>query len=842
MRLKMKQKSDFTNLSIFIIYSRMSRNITVFCFLLSLTSFFSINIFAQKLPTQQKDSLSELSESINKQIQNDEKEINNILNEINELIKAGLFDKAAPKFKIIDNKYQKLGKTDYTENKLKELKIIEADFYEKWSTHLDAQANAAYNKKEWSTSIKLANESINLLNKSGTASSFEISKEQNLIKKSEKQIANENFQRTVSLSNFIPDNEQNKFDIDLNFIKAETFLKNKQYEQARDVLEQILVIDTYNFRAMYMLKNLYSKLFKVGQNRTDAEYTDMMAQVNWAYSQQISPELTRADEQLTRVIVSDKKDDRIRDKLQNIIIEKLDFDDATVSSVITYLNRESKRLDELDGAGINIVLRLDNNTEDDLERITMAMDEVPFEVALKYICLATGLRYRIEEHAVIIGNESIEELKTEFFSVKSDIINSIASDISIKEESEQSDTEGNIMGSSGFGDEEITTVELTMEMLITYFTNRGVPFPADSAIAWDVRANTLTVTNTPENLRILEKLLKEIDIEIPLVLIETKFVEITETDLKEFGFDWDVNYSSGILQNGAQWGINQFANNANIVQPTPATTTNGNNSILNHLTNKDGDSQGALINNLTFDLPAGAGQGALSFWLYAMDQNNIAEILSAPKVITKSGTTALIRMVEEEYFPTEWSTPTATTPDGDEGSFVTGIQINQTVPTFEDPTDLGIRLKVTPTVSPNNYTILLDLKPTRTDFLGWTDYEYNVVVYRPIDTTPVTFTTMPFTQPVKMAEIATREVETKVLVYDGTTTVLGGMITDDTTSTDDVIPVLSDIPLVGRLFRSEYKESVKKNLLIFVTARLVKPDGTPFRKTTKNGLFKFGQY
>jgi type II secretory pathway component GspD/PulD (secretin) len=171
------------------------------------------------------------------------------------------------------------------------------------------------------------------------------------------------------------------------------------------------------------------------------------------------------------------------------------------------------------------------------------------------------------------------------------------------------------------------------------------------------------------------------------------------------------------------------------------------------------------------------------------------------------------------------------------------VQVNSTKPEFEDPTDLGIRLEVTPTVNPNNYSILLELNPVRTDFAGWTDYKYNIISTTIVDNAGVTDTVVAnYEQPVKMANIHEREVRTKVLVYDGSTTVLGGMVRDDTKSFDDIIPVLGEIPIVGRLFRSEYTRSEKTNLLIFVTARLVKPDGTPFRKPAEDGLFQFGQY
>jgi general secretion pathway protein D len=75
-----------------------------------------------------------------------------------------------------------------------------------------------------------------------------------------------------------------------------------------------------------------------------------------------------------------------------------------------------------------------------------------------------------------------------------------------------------------------------------------------------------------------------------------------------------------------------------------------------------------------------------------------------------------------------------------------------------------------------------------------------------------------------------RSVETKISIYDGATVVMGGLITEALEKTNDKIPILGDIPLLGALFRSKSEKSIKKNLLIFVTAKLVDPSGQLIRK------------
>jgi general secretion pathway protein D len=82
----------------------------------------------------------------------------------------------------------------------------------------------------------------------------------------------------------------------------------------------------------------------------------------------------------------------------------------------------------------------------------------------------------------------------------------------------------------------------------------------------------------------------------------------------------------------------------------------------------------------------------------------------------------------------------------------------------------------------------------------------------------------------------TRSVATSIAIYNGATVVMGGMITERRIDVDDRIPFLGDIPLLGRLFRSKYEKSEKRNLLIFVTARLVDPAGRAVEKTPGGAL------
>ena len=129
-------------------------------------------------------------------------------------------------------------------------------------------------------------------------------------------------------------------------------------------------------------------------------------------------------------------------------------------------------------------------------------------------------------------------------------------------------------------------------------------------------------------------------------------------------------------------------------------------------------------------------------------------------------------------------------------------------------------LSVLPEVSPEGQMINLEMRPEVVGEPEWFNYGSE---YTDADGNVQTLN-MP--QPF----FPSRSVQTSILVYNGATVVMGGMITERRTTIDDKIPFLGDIPIIGRLFRSKMESSEKRNLLIFVTARLVDPAGRPVRR------------
>ena len=90
-----------------------------------------------------------------------------------------------------------------------------------------------------------------------------------------------------------------------------------------------------------------------------------------------------------------------------------------------------------------------------------------------------------------------------------------------------------------------------------------------------------------------------------------------------------------------------------------------------------------------------------------------------------------------------------------------------------------------------------------------------------------------------MPRFEQRTVDTSATCSDNGTIVLGGMIRDEVSVVEDKYPVLGDIPLIGRFFQTKGRNSQKYNLLIFLSCRLVRPDGSPLRERENRGLPPF---
>jgi general secretion pathway protein D len=135
----------------------------------------------------------------------------------------------------------------------------------------------------------------------------------------------------------------------------------------------------------------------------------------------------------------------------------------------------------------------------------------------------------------------------------------------------------------------------------------------------------------------------------------------------------------------------------------------------------------------------------------------------------------------------------------------------------EEQVETGPLLDVVPYVLADGYTINLTLIPSLTEFGGY-DTPPSVANAAAGSTTVVQL-------PIILPDFTVRQVVTTVNIWDNQTVVIGGLVSSTVSTEKDKIPMLGDLPFLGKLFQSQTKSSIKKNLMIFVTATIVDPAG-----------------
>jgi general secretion pathway protein D len=398
---------------------------------------------------------------------------------------------------------------------------------------------------------------------------------------------------------------------------------------------------------------------------------------------------------------------------------------------------------------------------------------------------------------------------------------------------------------------------------ITMLKSMGVSFPPGASATFWPHSGTLIVRNTQDNLDMVDALVDQANISQPKqVSIESKFVEINQNNLKELGFDWLLGPFS---LNGKVFGSGGTAGNG---VPTDAVNfpfvdpVTGNPIGQNPVTagNRSGNfavSANALDALLVPGLGQTLGAAPSMFGLagvftnpqfqvviHALNQKKGVDLLSAPSVTTKSGQRAIIEVVRELRYPRTYTQPQVPSISSSTGTTIIGgattvpVVVTPTTPQDWETRNTGVTLEVEPVVGGDATTIDLNLIPQVVEFEGFINYgsPINAVGVSTIGalsvSTPVLLTPNVINQPV----FSTRKVTTSVSVYDGQTVVLGGLMREDVQKTEDKVPIIGDIPLVGRAFRTNTEQHTKKNLVIFVTARIITPAGVPLNEEEEEGL------
>lgn len=344
----------------------------------------------------------------------------------------------------------------------------------------------------------------------------------------------------------------------------------------------------------------------------------------------------------------------------------------------------------------------------------------------------------------------------------------------------------------------------------------------------DVRSNALVITERPSRMDKIQEIIDRLDKPTDQIMIESKFIEASDRDISNIGVNWSslsgYGLQAGPFEQSETTGYNRSntSNTQNGVDNTNIrNTTNGNSlvnqSVVDNLTGLPTSNRSTSATNIGNDvlgervstdsvlagMTAGNSFDRMATSVFSADQFQVVlsalktdtdiKLVSNPTVVTLNNSEATINIGEDYPIP-------KFTYNEERGTFeISDIEYKS----------IGINLNVTPQVNSAGF-INLDIEPEVSARAG---------------TVPLggaSGTEVPI--------ISTRKTKTQITIKDGYTLAIGGLIESTDTIDSTKVPLLGDIPGLGRLFRSDSKNLVQRNLIIFITAKTLNPDGSSYEE------------
>src|SRR5271165_3292734 len=414
-----------------------------------------------------------------------------------------------------------------------------------------------------------------------------------------------------------------------------------------------------------------------------------------------------------------------------------------------------------DTSGQNIVV-----SDSVTGNLTLRLQNVPWDQALDIVLRTKGLDKRRQDNVIMIGptSELAAREKAELAARKEvQELSPIRSEYLQVNYAKVSDLMKMIRPTGGAGGG-------------AGAGGRNSLLSARGSISVDERTNTLLVQDTAENLTEIRRLVQTLDVPVRQVLIEVRIVIVSDTFERDLGAQFGFTTAQANGNNGLVAVTGNSVGADTMVQSALGNVSAGNSSTP------------ALPNRYQVNLPAANVNGSIGIAvlggsylvdlaLTAAENEGKSETISSPRVITANQKQATIMQGVEIPYQESASSGATTT------------QFKNAV----------LSLKVTPLITPDN-RVILDLD-VADDTVG-------------AQVTSATGGSVP--------SIDTREIITQVLVADGQTVVLGGILDTTKSKSANKVPFLADIPILGNLFKSTININNKTELLIFITPKILR--------------------
>ncbi len=329
-----------------------------------------------------------------------------------------------------------------------------------------------------------------------------------------------------------------------------------------------------------------------------------------------------------------------------------------------------------------------------------------------------------------------------------------------------------------------------------------IEWPTGSTYYLDRKRNVLFLRSTPQVLDQVEKMIEALDENPIQVLVMTRFIEVDAETYDDIGTQWNLTNDYPLSKKGGQNSLVIDASTGTIFDARVST------GATDTVSSADGFTFGltGILTNVQFQLT-----------LKALLSKYKGRIINAPSIIASNNTPARIQESEDIWYVRDYDI------DRTELTGAEGVTTSEPViiPVFDREPGVGFGLTVTPSVGKDSRDITLLIEP----------------VFRKKSLTSVTSPLIIRGEPgtpdierqIERPVIVDRRMWVKVTVRDGYHVALGGMVTAASKEIEAKVPILGDIPLLGWLFRRRTTLDVKRRLLIFVSAKILTPQGRMYK-------------
>ena len=619
-----------------------------------------------------------------------------------------------------------------------------------------------------------------------------------------------------------------------------------KFDDAIRHYEEVLRIDPTNSAARRGMEKTVAA--KGGHSAAAYDHTraEMLAQVDGSWETQLPapedavlPTDSGASVDMTQEI-------SLKAKLDQIIIPSIALEQSSLDEALDFLRLKAAENDtvELDPTrkGVNFAVNLGAPDSEAAKKIRalrfdLRLSQVRLSKVLRYLTDITKTEYKTDEFSVVIrpAGFSSDELVVRSYRVPPDFLTSINSSAGAGGDQATADPFAEAPEKSG-----LLTARLSAQESLA---KQGVPFPQGASAGYSAATNTLRIVNTETNQETVAQIIDAMSQSEPVtVAVKVTMIRTQQNNLEELGFDWLLKGAGSIDNSGIAVGGGTTGNGMprtaadftgeDIGDPQGIMTSGlrsgdsaiGSDTIDAMLANTDRTSQSINVAPGVLSVTGIFGDAQFKSIMRGLDRMKGVDIMARPSVVTRSGQASSIEVVRELIYPSEYEPPEIPQSFDNGGG---NTPVTPASPSSFQTRDVGITLEVLPVADANKRFVDVTLNPSFVEFDGFVNFGSPIL--QPVQGQLGVQTSQLSKNAILLPIFSVQRLATQLTVADGATIAIGGLMTESVKNVDDKVPVLGELPVVGRMFSSRARESVSTAVIFLVNIELIDPTGRPYR-------------